>query len=169
MAQRTHVSPSRHIREIKPTSQNWDRSFNWKPRGFWYEVNSDWRRWLKGEGYGSYQVGNRTRRGMYLHRVHLHHCKVLKISSVEMLDAFDREYRTNKTSEIISGIMGLDFSLNEVDWERLSRQYDGIEIAPYLWERRLSVDMRWYYSWDCASGCIWRPKDATVSLIRKLG
>lgn len=30
--------------------------------------------------------------------------------------------------------------------------YDG---APYQWECRLDRDTFWYYSWDCASACIW--------------
>jgi hypothetical protein len=101
---------------------------------------------------------------MYLHRIRLNHCKVLKISSLEMLDAFDRNYRANERSEVFGGFTFHDY---DIDWERLAKEYDGVEIAPYQWQRRLS-DQRWYYSWDCASGCIWRPKDATISLIRKL-
>ena len=35
----------------------------------------------------------------------------------------------------------------------LDRRVDGIIIAPYQWYCRMTVD--WYYTWDCASGCIW--------------
>jgi len=35
----------------------------------------------------------------------------------------------------------------------VSKEYDGIEIAPYQWDARLSLI--WYYGWDVASGCIW--------------
>lgn len=42
-----------------------------------------------------------------------------------------------------------------VDWPALAERYDGIVIAPYQWQARLDDDCFWYYSWDCASGCIW--------------
>ena len=40
-------------------------------------------------------------------------------------------------------------------WARVAETYDGIIIAPYQWGRRLDSVVRWYYGWDCASGCIW--------------
>lgn len=161
MPHRTHVSPSPLIKKIKPTRALRDTGFG-KPRGFWYEVNSDWRRWLRGEGYRWF-VGNRKRNkslpDAYLHRVHLRDCKVLKITTTEELDAFHAKY-----AEIRHPI----YRMVEINWDRVSKDCDGVEIAPYQWERRLSFDMSWYYGWDCASGVIWRPRNATVKLIRKL-
>lgn len=43
-----------------------------------------------------------------------------------------------------------------IDWDAVAGTYQGIIITPYIWERRLG-DSAWYYSWDCASGCIWDP------------
>lgn len=40
-----------------------------------------------------------------------------------------------------------------IDWPRVTQDYDGVIIAPYHWQHRLSLS--WYYTWDCASGCIW--------------
>lgn len=37
--------------------------------------------------------------------------------------------------------------------EKLRKQYDGLIITKYFWEFRMTSD--WYYTWDCASGCIW--------------
>lgn len=45
-----------------------------------------------------------------------------------------------------------------LDWAAIGKLYDGIIIAPYLWERRLNGGAMWYYGWDCASGCIWNPR-----------
>jgi len=44
-----------------------------------------------------------------------------------------------------------------INWPAVAEKYDGIIIAPYIWQRRLSdnPDHFWYYGWDCASGCIW--------------
>ncbi|QBI98814.1 hypothetical protein SEA_BOBBY_184 [Mycobacterium phage Bobby] len=40
-----------------------------------------------------------------------------------------------------------------IDWGKVAADYGGIIIAPYQWSRRM--DPHWYYTWDCASGCIW--------------
>ncbi len=42
-----------------------------------------------------------------------------------------------------------------IRWPDVAARYDGMIIAPYVWSRRLDGDARWYYGWDCASGCIW--------------
>ena len=41
-----------------------------------------------------------------------------------------------------------------IDWSSTYKNYDGIVIAPYQWNCRYG-DHIWYYTWDCASGCIW--------------
>lgn len=40
-----------------------------------------------------------------------------------------------------------------IDWQVVASKYDGILIPIYQWSRRNELD--WYYTWDCASGCIW--------------
>ena len=42
-----------------------------------------------------------------------------------------------------------------IRWQDVALDYQGILIAPYQWSLRLDKDFRWYYMWDCASGCIW--------------
>ena len=41
-----------------------------------------------------------------------------------------------------------------ISWYRVAERYQGIVIAPYIWSQRMG-DCFWYYTWDCASGCIW--------------
>lgn len=48
------------------------------------------------------------------------------------------------------------------DWKAIAAEYQGIIIWPYQWEVRLSL--MWYYTWDCASGCLWDP-DAVDRLV----
>jgi hypothetical protein len=43
-----------------------------------------------------------------------------------------------------------------IDWKQVAREFAGIEIAPYQWDRRHTLS--WYYGWDCASGCVWHPR-----------
>lgn len=56
-------------------------------------------------------------------------------------------------------ILRKPFQYYTIDWFQVVRNFPGIIIAPYLWERRNSNrsnwDSCWYYGWDCASGCIW--------------
>jgi hypothetical protein len=42
--------------------------------------------------------------------------------------------------------------------------WDGLEIAPYLHRMRLS-SFSWYYTWDCASGCIWNASRVSIKLL----
>lgn len=46
-------------------------------------------------------------------------------------------------------------SVTAFDWIDVASRYSGIEIAPYQWKRRIHPSTFWYYTWDCASGCIW--------------
>jgi hypothetical protein len=66
--------------------------------------------------------------------------KVLLIAGVATFDAFDRQYGASIRD------------VTYIDWPRVGADWQGIIIAPYLWERRFQS---WYYSWDCASGVIW--------------
>jgi hypothetical protein len=40
-----------------------------------------------------------------------------------------------------------------IDWVRVAAEYAGILIAPY--QRPVRHEIMWYYTWDCASACIW--------------
>lgn len=42
-----------------------------------------------------------------------------------------------------------------VRWDRVAEHFQGIIIAPHCWTSRIAVETEWYYSWDCASGCVW--------------
>ena len=47
----------------------------------------------------------------------------------------------------------LKVTCDHIDYKRVGAAYAGIEISPYLYERR--YDSMHYYGWDVASGCIW--------------
>ena len=82
----------------------------------------------------------------------MNNCNVLIIDSLQKLDEF--HVRFPKARPIRS-----------IDWVKVRKLYDGVEIAPYQYKRRLHPNFSWYYGWDCASGVIWRPKDAVVKYI----
>jgi hypothetical protein len=76
---------------------------------------------------------------------------LLTMSTPQELDSFTDEYGIDLAT---STRLKLNGKYNHTcDWERVAEKWDGILITPYIWERRRTM---WYYSWDCASGCIWR-------------
>lgn len=104
-----------------------------KPAGLWFDVNGDWRRWCESESFGATRLAYRHDLAPDLQRV-------LWLKNPDDIDRFTSEYRIDRY---------------KLDWHAVANQYAGIVIAPYQWTRRLAVCTLWYYSWDCASGCVW--------------
>ena len=142
---RTRLDRKRTV-VVRPTTKQ-DGTF--KPVGFWYSVDGDWERWCRSD-----QPDWLDKK--YVHQVELWTERMLYIRSASELDLFHEKYK--------AGLMS-------VNWPQVANEYDGIEIAPYIWERRLCMGSgpEWYYSWDCASGCIWKPNGVKVILENENG
>lgn len=125
----------------------------WKPAGLWVSVLGpyDWKWWCEAEEFMVDTLAN-------AHRVTLSaSARILHLSGAEAIRAFDRRYG-------IDHYYGRRASLREVNWGSVEADgYHGIVISPYCWELRLDHRVRWYYPWDCASGCIWNA-DAIASV-----
>lgn len=114
-----------------------------KPRGLWLSVDDGawgWKDWCEAERWG-------VERLTHAHAVRLDRdARILHLSGAEDIDAFTRNYERRP---------GWGPSFRMIGWSAVARDYQGIVIAPYIYERRLCERTRWYYGWDCASGCIW--------------
>jgi len=134
------------------------RSFA-KPRGLWVSVKGpdDWPTWCRESDLGDWVDGKLE------YRVELAKgANVLEIPTPEDLDAFVGFYGAS-----FRWGAGDRWEDHYINWAKVARAYDGIIIAPYHWSRRLGDRTRFYYSWDCASGCIWRARAvASVELLR---
>lgn len=111
----------------------------WKPRGFWLSVDDDWRRFCEDSEWNlplTNPIEFKVARD-----------RVLVLSDTQMIRDFSAKYA-------ITADRDPDYH-RAVDWPRLSGEYAGIVIAPYCWELRLDSMVSWYYTWDCASACIW--------------
>jgi len=131
------------VKSFKSVKQYNDLDSIGKPKGFWVSDEEDygWKQWCEAEEF-------RLEKLKYAHEIELEdNHNLLFITSLEQFDIFNKRY-TIKLHSIIDGI----------DWVKVSSIYDGIIITPYLWERRLDFSSRFYYGWDCASGCIWHSK-----------
>ena len=126
-----------------------EQKINSKPKGFWFSVegNGDgWKRWCKAR---SFTIG----RFEYENEIELESgANIRMLSSVLDIDLFHREFKVP--------CPGMETWMDRyIDWRMVAHQYQGIIISPYIWERRLDGEAHtWYYSWDCASGCIWDAK-----------
>lgn len=132
-----------------------------KPKGFWLSDDDEhgWRQWCKSEGFRTYSL-------RYEHEVKLSpKARILYLRTAKDIDDFAAKYgfslldRLDKAAgrPTFSERYGRDASIDGIDWHRLTRKYHGIVITPYIWEQRLGKHM-WYYTWDCASGCIWNAR-----------
>jgi len=109
--------------------------------------------WCEGE---SFNVGGRV------FEIEINTINLLRIHSGKELGDFHAEFSASSP--------WYDFDDSEwgIDWRRVAKQYDGVEIAPYLGQCRLEGPARWYYGWDCASGVTWRPR-AVLRITREVG
>lgn len=136
-------------------TRTYTQNGNFKPHGLWLsaEAGTDydhgWKQWCEGEDFNVEGLTHRT-------EIVLRGANILTLEGPTALDMFTREY-------VLPDVRF--HSLDKIDWHRVIALYDGILIAPYVWERR--HDLMWYYSWDCASACIWNSSvlDTTNQLL----
>lgn len=148
MTTRTHVAkPQGDSIYVYPVEQTDEQSH--KPRGFWYEVDGDWQRWCQDEFWGL--DGDEK-----IYTVELTGVNLLTIRTVEELVAFTDQWKAEED-------INWDSFIWKINWTGVAEIWDGIEIAPYQWEARLDHYTSWYYTWDCASGVIWEPRQMTVT------
>ena len=140
-----HYAASEHM------AFEWDVSYDHldrydKPTGFWVSVvgEDDWYNWCKDSEYRVETLENEY------DVVLSPDANILIIDTSEGVQSLADEYRLTQRHDA-SPLQAELYTYP--DWARIKSKYDGIIIAPYQWSCRL--DVFWYYSWDCASGCIW--------------
>ena len=105
------------------------------------KYDGSWRDYLEQECHGDERL-------TYKYHVELASCaNLLIISDISGMYAFGKKYEYTGEPEY--------FGRLAIRWQDVAMDYQGILIAPYQWSLRLDSDFRWYYMWDCASGCIW--------------
>ena len=120
-----------------------------KPKGFWISVDGNgdgWRDWCEGEEF-------RLKSLTHVHDITLaDNANILSLNGPYGIDNFTRQFGVSDP-----------YGFKKIRWRDVAAQWQGIIIAPYVGSRRLCGGAYWYYSWDCASGCIW-DADAIASI-----
>lgn len=119
-----------------------------KPVGFWVSVfgEDDWPSWCRNE-----ECFIESLRFAYLTTLS-ENANILRITSGQELDHFHTAWSVR--SDFDRHYHYDDPKWWPINWPMVASKNDGVIIAPYLWQRRLG-EPSWYYTWDCASGCIW--------------
>lgn len=126
-----------------------------KPSGLWVSVkgDNDWPWWTQTEDFSADTTAADNEFSVHLADT----ANVLTLGSDMEVYDFTDTYRRDP------GWDSCRTHTFRIDWPRLAGEYDGIVIAPYQWECRRDDRTFWYYTWDCASGCIWN-LDAIASV-----
>jgi len=112
-----------------------------KPCGLWYSINNEWLKWCKSE-MPSWIT-------KFKFELNINTSNILIISNISELQSFCSEYKYK-----LNPFKSLDY----IEWARVSKNYDGIEIRNYdnlKYDRNLDYKNVWVYGWDISSGCIW--------------
>lgn len=123
----------------------------WKPRGLWVSVEgeNDWKQWCESEQFSLDRFAHATQ------IILAPTANILRLTTPQELRDFSREHGFNPYPDLPIHLR----CMHGIQWWSIAAKHQGIIIAPYLYQCRLDDDVFWYYSWDCASGCIW---DATA-------
>jgi hypothetical protein len=118
-----------------------------KPRGLWISCagEDDWQSWCTTGGFRLYTLAVVTEVLLTSNN------NILFLETFEDIITFTAEYRTNHHGTYY------------MNWEKVEEEYDGVIISPYQWGLRLNDQVRWYYTWDCACGCIWKKEAVTLA------
>ena len=134
METRLHTTnnPSINLNLIYP-----QRQMSSKPEGLWYGIDNGWFDWAS--------VNMPEKVGKYTFKLDVDTNRIKTIDSLDSLQKFIKTYETTIEPFIF------------IDWERLTKEFAGIEIHNYsrisnkIWD----INHFWVSMWDCNSGCIW--------------
>ena len=153
-----------------------------KPNGLWYSLYSSWFNHIIFQDM-DYKIKD------YIHKIELNKNiftnlqnpdsnKILLIKNLNDVAIFTRKYKTEKGKR---KKMNMDpnskiyFNYSVIDWEKVAKDYGGIEIYPYIKYSSLFFNKKhleiciWYHAVDISSGCIWNTKSIiqTIKLMYK--
>lgn len=129
--------------EIKFMDKTQDAKYGFKPRGLWYAFGMDW--------FDAVQsvVPSYASRYNFIHTIKVTN-KVCSIKTIEEAIEFTDKYGVGE---------GHFYKQYLIDWSKVEKDYSGVEaLNPEKWCRTEGFEGKlwWMYSWDAASGCIWK-------------
>lgn len=113
-----------------------------KPDGLWLSDETDygWKDWCKENNFRVHRVKKKIS----------FRCDTktwLVIRNRKELLKFEKEFLYSPIKDFPD--------YKDIDYAKLKKRYGGILISPYQYRYRLKSSSGWYYTWDCASACVW--------------
>jgi hypothetical protein len=121
-----------------------------KPNGVWFSVVSEED---GSDGWRDYCKANGKMLEPYRTELVLDQDAILWVRTKAEIDKLTDDYGYSPPIPAEFLKSKSDYTRSAICWKRLATKYGGIVIAPYCAERRQKK--LWYYTWDCASGCVW--------------
>lgn len=148
---RIHHSRPGSRKEETPQISGFSQEIGPKPNGLWYECqdgsSTSWKEFCE------FGLTGGASRYDSSYNVALNDYNILFIPDEHHFEKFYKMYSVNPPYDP-DGSKGFD---KLIDWPLVADHYAGIEICPYLSNKRHDDDSFWYYGWDVASGCVWDP------------
>lgn len=145
---------ARQVRSLEV--RQYPQTVTFKPMGFWFDCDNDWKRWCQGEKF-------RPDGLTWRHTVTIRDwSRIVQLNNEQEIDDF-----TTGFGAPLSPLRDLPFEkwTCGINWPLVAEDHAGIVIAPYCWPRRMQYV--WYYGWDCASGCVWDTSVVTLGPPRR--
>jgi len=121
-------------------------NFNMKPTGLWYGIGLDWAEFISTDMHDRALISNN------LFKIDVT-SKVLNLKTIEDAISFTNKYKSSLENQV-----GWSKQIYNIDWNRVSQDWSGIEVAdPSSWCRESGYEdmLFWLYPWDVPSGCVW--------------
>lgn len=115
-----------------------------KPNGLWYACGSKWIDFL----CSSYGAPRSLASYRYIAWLTVDTRRVLRLTTLADVRAFSAEF--GEPFEDEPDMM--------IQWGRVAKVWDGIEICPY----RMRDKPSWFRAWEVASGCVWRNRSVRI-------
>jgi hypothetical protein len=139
------------IIEILNKSQDTKRVFG-KPVGLWYGFGDNWIEFMSYEDL----------KFRHAYKIYPNFNNIIVLKTKNDIINFTKKYHMDPNGEKHLPF----FPNNDINWIKVSQNYDGIEIPNYYDVKMMGYKdyvYSWLYTWDVDSGCIWN-----ASGIRKL-
>lgn len=133
--------------------------------GLWYAFEDDYINQLKAN-HPSLELDYSTK-----YEVDISECNMLVLDTRDKVFEFTAEYRyspspgVDKDFDSFARVKDRE-DLGCIDWVRVAKEYDGIELNPYFDDIRKEAALFWYYAHGIISGCIWNWDKVAIKKIR---
>lgn len=136
------------LKSVSSCEQSQDKQYKiFKPRGLWVsaEGEDDWKSWCEAEGFCLDRLNHVTEILL------APQANILRLTNAHEVREFSAQYAYDSFADLK---LPPHYKMG-VHWDQVAALYQGIIIAPHCYSVRHDADCFWYYTWDCASGCIW--------------